>query len=78
MVPAACNPYRRAASTLDVATNPAMAEDRATDMAASTPWVRRNEKSTSSRPAAAMRHRAAFDATVVSNVNRFSRTVSTN
>ena len=46
IVPAADSPERRAASTLDVAANPTSALDRATAMAASTPSVRRNAKST--------------------------------
>src|SRR6266542_4389527 len=71
MVPAACRPNRRAASTLLVATNPTIAEARATAMAASTPWVRRKAKSTRSAPAAAMRQRAALDATAVWKVTWF-------
>jgi hypothetical protein len=46
-------------------------------MAASTPWVRRKAKSTRSAPPAAMRQRAALDATAVWKVTWFSRTVST-
>ncbi len=55
IVPADSSPNRRAASTLDVATNPTIALARATAMAASSPCVRRNEKSTRSVPAAASR-----------------------
>ena len=77
MVPAAIRPNRLAASTFDVATNPTIAEARATSIAASSPWVLRIEKSTRSRPPAARRHRAAFVATVVWNVTSFSRSVST-
>ena len=76
MVPAAGRPNSRAASTFDVATKPVRAEVLATAMAASTPWVRRNEKSTRSRPAAASTHRAALEASVVSSVMRLRRKVS--
>ena len=72
-MPAACHPRRLAASTLLVATNPAMAALRATAMAAATPWLRRNEKSTRSTPRAARRHRAAFDVTAVWKVTWFRR-----
>ena len=68
IVPATRSPNRRAASTLEVAVNPTIAVARATAIAASMPCVRRNEKSTSSRPSAASRHRAAFEAMVVWNV----------
>ena len=77
MVPAARRSNRRAASTLLVASNPTIAEPRATSIPASIPWVRRNEKSTSPRPPAATTHRAAFDAIVVWNVTVFRRNVST-
>src|SRR5439155_828982 len=43
----------RAAATSDVAANPTIAELRAAAIAASIPCVRRNEKSTRSRPSAA-------------------------
>ena len=53
IVPATCKPYARAAATSEVAANPTIAELRAAAIAASIPWVRRNEKSTRSRPSAA-------------------------
>ena len=68
---------RRAASTLLVAANPTIDVTRATVTAASRPCVRRSEKSTTSRPSAAMTQRAAFDAIVVWNVIWFSRYGST-
>jgi hypothetical protein len=77
IVPAACRPKRRAASTLLVAAKPTIAVVRATAIAASAPCVRRNAKSTICRSRAAIRHRAAFDAIVVWNVTMFSRYVST-
>ncbi len=76
-MPAARNPYRRAASTLLVAANPTIAVVRATAMAASIPCVRRKAKSTRSRSRAAILHRAALEAIVVWNVIWFSRNVST-
>ncbi len=72
-MPAARRPKRRAASTLLVATNPTIEDTRATFTAASRPWVRRSEKSTTSRPSAASTHRAALDAIVVWNVIWFRR-----
>ncbi len=76
-MPAGRRPYRRAASTLLVAVNPTIAEQRATASAASSPWVRRSAKSTTSRPAAARTHRAALEAIVVWNVIWLSRYGST-
>ncbi len=55
MVPATVRPYLRAASTFEVAANPTIALSRAAAMAASTPCVRRNAKSTRSLPGAATR-----------------------
>ena len=73
IVPDGRSPYRRAASTLLVAANPTIAEQRATANAASSPCVRRSAKSTTSRPSAASTHRAALDAIVVWNVIWLSR-----
>ncbi len=73
IVPAGRSPYRRAASTLLVAANPTIAEQRATARAASSPCVLRSAKSTTSRPSAASTHRAALDAIVVWNVIWLSR-----
>jgi len=67
-------PARRA--TLLVAANPAIADARATASAASIPWVRRKEKSTSCAPRAASTQRAALAATAVWNVTWLSSTVS--
>jgi hypothetical protein len=77
IVPATGRSSSRAASTFDVAANPTIALARAAARAASTPCVRRNEKSTIVRPSAAITYRAAFDAIVVWSVTWFSRTVST-
>ena len=54
IVPETGDRNSRAASTLDVARKPTSALPRAAARAASTPWARRNAKSTSSRPSAAM------------------------
>ena len=78
MVPTAVVPNRRAASTLLVPANPAIAAARAAANEASTPCVRRNEKSTNdARPRAATLHRAAFVANAVWYVIWLSRIDST-
>ena len=77
IVPVTRSPSSRPASTLDVASNPTIALPRAAARAASTPCARRNAKSTSARPSAAMTYRAAFEVSVVWRVTWFSSTAST-
>ncbi len=78
MVPTAGTPSRRAASTLLVPANPAMAAARAAAIDASIPCVRRSEKSTNeARPRAASEHRVAFVASTVWKVIWLSRIDST-
>jgi hypothetical protein len=60
MVPAARSPNRRVAAVLLVAENPTITEQRATAMAASSPWQRRMAKSISCASPAASRQRAGW------------------